>query len=510
MLEPKGQPEVTVNTTQDAPAEEVAQNGVAQGEITHSDMTHDDASQADASQAGAAENDPTQDGAAPRGELLQTTALIPAPTPKRVRPFRLFVLLLGLLAALYVYRTAIPPVPEPMLVQRGFSALPELQRPEGALLSVFEAARPAALQIEVRAEALALSSAPQGIGTGFFISPDGLVLTAYHVVDPTTGLTGRDVLEAVGPDRTRYGLELVGFDAYLDLAVLQADLAAGTEVPYLPLASYALEVGSEVVAIGNSRGEFLQGRVGEVRRLGVRAARADFADGTSELTASLAPGDSGGPVLNTAGEVVGVVSYIAISAAPPAGPRELPEGVLPDTGDLDGIVPEVERSPFLRLMPRVADTFASYAVPVSLENEVLAGLREGVQRDVPVIGFTLGVASVGQSYNPRTAPNAELGPRPGVVVGDVAEGGPADLAGLRDATEEQIYSETGTLEAIRPVADVVVAVDGERTPTYEALVGVLRRKEIGQTVEVSVQRGGELLVLPLELGGRRAVFNPNP
>lgn len=413
------------------------------------------------------------------------------------RLFRVFVLLLGLLAAAHLYRATPAPLSEPMLVQRGLSGLPDLERPEGELLEIFERSRPATLQVEIRPEALALSTAPQGIGTGFFISPDGLVLTAYHVVDPTSGLPGPDVLGALGPDGTRYSLELVGFDAYLDLAVLQADVGSRTEVPYLPLADRALEVGSRVVAIGNSRGEFLQGRVGEVRRLGVRAARADFADGTSELTASLAPGDSGGPVLNDEGEVVGVVSYIALSAG------------IPDMDELDGIVPDSERLPLLRLpQMQMTRTFASYAVPVSLQSEVLAGLREGVQRDVPVIGFTLGLPSVGQSYNPRTMPDAELGPRPGVVVRSVAPGGPADLAGLRDATEEQIYSNAGVLEAIRPVADVVVAVDGERTPTYDALVGVLRRKEIGQTVEVSVQRGDEVLVLPLELGGRRAVFNP--
>jgi serine protease Do len=444
-------------------------------------------------------------GAAERG---WAAPLQPPSTRRVLFGLRLLLLALLFIGALLVYRGAGPTPPAPLFVQRGLGALPEVERPEGELLRVFEAARPAALQIELRAEAHPVSGIPQGIGTGFFISPDGEVLTAYHVVDTTLSFARRGALEAVGPDGTRYGLELVGFDAYRDLAVLQADLesAGVTEVPSLPLARRALEVGSEVVAIGNSRGEFLAGRVGRVRRLDVRAARADFADGTSELTASLAPGDSGGPVLNRDGEVVGVVSYIAITAQPgrPPGLDTLPELELPE-GHPE-IAPERNRFPFLRLPQRqMTRAFASYAVPVSAESDLLAGLREGVQRDVPVIGFTLGVQGIGQSYDPRLFPDRVLGPRPGVVVGQVAPGSPAERAGLRSARQEEVYSD-GALQALRPVADVIVSVDGESTPTYDALTSVIRRRAIGQTVELDVQRGEERLLLPLELGARRAVF----
>jgi len=406
-------------------------------------------------------------------------------------PLRLSLLLLGLAVALYVYLAYVPSQKEPMWVQGAFPELPEVVTPQGELLEVFRRARPASLQIEVRSGDLAFHAFPQGIGTGFFISPDGLVLTAYHVVDPTTArLPGRERFVAVGPDETRYPLELVGFDAYLDLALLQAEVHG--EVPYLPLAGGPPEVGSEVLAIGNSRGEFLGGRVGEVTRLGVRALRAEFADDTVELTAALAPGDSGGPVLNARGEVVGVVSYISLT--PGFGNPDAPPGA-------EGFVP-----PFLRGL-RLSEGFASYAVPVSSDSEVVADLRAGAQRDVPVIGFEIGTRTVGPSYNPRDGRGLELGPRPGVVVGRVAPGGPAARAGLRSAVEEPVYDRTGALCAVRAVVDVIVAVDGERTPTVDALVRVLRGKEVGQQVEVRVQRGDTLQTLTLELGARRAVFS---
>ena len=95
------------------------------------------------------------------------------------------------------------------------------------------------------------------------------------------------------------------------LALLRA--VGAKHVPYLNVSPLEPVVGSGVVAIGNSRGDFLQGRAGEVRRLDVRAVQASFADGTFELTAALAPGDSGGPVVDEAGNAVGVVSYIAFT-----------------------------------------------------------------------------------------------------------------------------------------------------------------------------------------------------
>ncbi len=399
----------------------------------------------------------------------------------RFKPLR-FLLLLSLLATTLVFYEFYPsPPPEAALVQRRAPELPAVVPPTGALLDTFEKARPATLQIEIGSSLMTFSGTPLGVGTGFFISPDGLVLTAYHVIDAGANVPGEVTLSALSPGGKRYALELVGFDAYRDLALLKA--LDAEDVPYLEVSPGGPVVGSSVVAIGNSRGDFLQGRAGEVRRLNVAAVQASFADGTFELTAALAPGDSGGPVLDEAGRAVGVVSYIAFM------PRRTISA------------PRSGLFPLRELLPE-DDGYAAYAVPVVSNSEVLAALRAGEQRDVPVIGFVIGLPGL-ESYDPALPTGLELGPLPGVIVGRVAPNGPAAQAGLRDAVQRQVFGR----ESVQIIADVIVSVDGEPTPTSDALVGVLRRKQVGQTVELEVERGGRVVTLQLELGGKRAVFS---
>lgn len=382
---------------------------------------------------------------------------------------RLSLLLFALLLVVALWGRKVPewlPLPErSVVVQTNQAALPEVVPPSGALEAVFERARPATLRIEAR---LPGQPVPLGIGTGFFFSADGLVLTAFHVVDRSqieADWRARINYVGVGPDEREYPLELLGFDAYLDLAVLRA--AVDGAVPYLPLTQTDPSVDSEVLAIGNSRGDFLQGRVGRVTRLGVKSPRARFAEGTIELTAALSPGDSGGPVVNASGEAVGVVSFISFN----------PQVVDPP--------------PYLRGVIR--PSYASYAVPVAFRSEVLSGLVAGERHDIPVIGLSFGGAS---DYQPRRSA-VDLGRRPGAIVGGVQPGGPADAAGLRNAVVR-----AGELVS----ADVIVAVDDVPTPTSEALIEELYRKEVGQIVTVTVQRGSQTFKVRVTLGAKYQVF----
>jgi S1-C subfamily serine protease len=377
-----------------------------------------------------------------------------------------------------------PPQLEPQL-QLVQDRRPEIVQPTGRLLEVYQEARAASLRLEARCEGALGSRRVLGVGSGFYFTADGAVLTAYHVVDSAT--TARDCqvgYVGIDPDRNETPLTLVGFDAYLDLAVMRAEELEGS-VPFIPIAERLPKPGSAVVAIGNSGPDFIAARAGVVTRLGVRAGRADFADNTIELTNALAPGDSGGPVVNEDGEAVGVVSYISFN---PTGMRS-----------------DMPLPPFLVGVP-LPQEFAAYAVPVAAAPELVAGLSAGSQRDVPVIGFTW---QNGFDYDPRRA-DVDLGPRPGPIVGSVASGGPADRAGLRPYLVEPQFDDAGNRIGSLTSADVIVAVDGVATPTFASLLAEIRGKAIGQEVVLTVQRGPASYRLTLELASRRSVFAVAP
>ncbi|MBA2668577.1 MAG: serine protease [Trueperaceae bacterium] len=393
----------------------------------------------------------------------------------RVRRTRLRPLTFVLLALLVGVAWPFMREPRPQYLQVN-EGPPAVVGPTGVLSVAYELARPATLRIEVRCSGV-FARQVLGLGSGFFFDANGLVLTAYHVVDGPSGGCPEVRYVGVGPDRTEYPLELVGFDAYMDLAVLRATV--DVLVPFIPLGSRLPRPGTDVVAIGNSRGDFLAGRAGTVTRLGVRAARVEFAEDTIELTAALAPGDSGGPVVTARGEAVGVVSYISFNPS-----------------RMESAIP-----PFLLGVP-LPRNFASYAVPVEEGSLLVADLVAGGRRDVPVIGFSW---DAGYDYDPARA-DVDLGPRPGPIVWRVAPGGPAEAAGLRSLVSRPIVDADDRRVGSELEADVIVAIDGIATPTFADLLAQVRMKQIGQTIAVSVQRGAATFRLDLVLGARRNVF----
>ncbi len=359
------------------------------------------------------------------------------------------------------------------------SGPPPVIEASGRLLEVFEAARPATVRVESYCSAAPEGHAPVGIGTGFFIASDGTLLTAYHVVRATRLGSGCPVrYQARTVSDELFDLEMIAFDAVLDVAVMKADVPA--PVPWLALGSRLPSTGSEVLAIGNSRNDFLEDRVGTVLRRNVTASQVSFASGTVETTASLAPGDSGGPLLNSAGEVIGVVSYISFATGPAT--------------EEQGLIPRLIRSTFDR------PDYTSYAVPVLAGGELHSRLMAGVRRDIPVIGFQLQF-----DYDPGSS-GGLLGSSPGVVVGAVQNGGPGDLAGLRSYSRQPVQDSSGRTVGSSVRADVIVALNGFATPNFDELLALIYEYNVGDTVTLTVQRGFELTELSLVLAGRRDVF----
>ena len=316
----------------------------------------------------------------------------------------------------------------PSLQGQGRSASPA----SSALRKVYDKAVASAVRVNV---------GDSGIGSGFFMSADGLILTAAHVAlgEPGAKLT------VTTQDGQNLAAALVGYDEVRDLAVLKVQ---GTGFPALKLAASTPAVGAGVVAIGNSRGSFDGGRAGAVTALNV-SLDATFPSNMVQSSMPLAPGDSGGPVLNAQGEAVGVSTAIS------------------DRGG----------------------DFASYFVPVTASSALVRELVSGVKRGVPVLGISVADARQSTGQN-------------GVLVTAVSPGLGAAKAGLKGGTGREFRDASGAVQQDISGADIIVGVDGKAVSTPSALVTYLRGKQVGDTVALRILRGSQTLTLNVQLSAK--------
>lgn len=225
-----------------------------------------------------------------------------------------------------------------------------------------------------------------GNGAGIVLDPGGQVLTNFHVV------SGADVINVGVAGRT-YPAQLVGYDRRRDVAVLQLLGAGG--LPVAPIGdSRTLVEGEPVVALGNAQGSNapLTREVGTVTGFGRTVNAEDSLTGSKdeltgliEFAAPVIAGDSGGPVVNGAGQVVGITTAATVNF-------------------------------------RMGPGGKGFAIPINDAMAIANQIRSGAASDSVHIGppVLLGVGV-------RTAPTNG----PGVLVADVLRGGPADQAGLR-------------------------------------------------------------------------------
>ena len=313
----------------------------------------------------------------------------------------------------------------------------QVERGAGELSDIYDAAQSAAVRVETRGG---------GVGSGFFISADGQVMSAYHVV------RGGGGVRVVTSDGSRLPATVVGFDEFRDVALLQVE--ADEPRDFLPLETTTPTFGEDVLAIGNSRGQFNAPRSGRVTALG-QTLGASFPEDLIAMTVPLAPGDSGGPVLNAQGEVIGVVTAVSVSRA--------------------GI--------------------ASFAAPVFEQAAFVDELRAGLQRSVPFLGVSL------LPLTPEAVAELGFGEPGGLLVTGVVSGSGADAAGLREPVTEEAQGQNPEVRA----ADIITAVDGREVANFDDLVGYLRTLSIGDEVLLSLLREGEVLEVSVTLGSREAV-----
>ncbi|THF69385.1 serine protease [Deinococcus sp. Arct2-2] len=342
----------------------------------------------------------------------------------------------------------------------GSTPAPLTTAEKAALNALFTKSRAATLRIEQCPPTNCADS--DGVGTAFLISADGLALTAYHVVFQAKNLSAQTV------DKKRYAVEVIGYDDQSDLALLRVKVPKGT--PFLPLAASRPAVGDSALAIGNGGGAFLTSKTGRLTALDVAAERANFPAGTLELNAQLIPGDSGGPILNTKGEVTGVVSYISVQGQ--GGVRRI----------------------------------QSYAVPVTTNDARVAALKRGEKRDAPIIGIGIGgdlAALTDLSEREFAEANRilelDLGTTPGAFFTSVSAGSPAAKAGLQPLQ----YNEDGK----RVRGDIVTAVNGKRIVNFTEFQFAVRSYAPGDTVTLSVLRAGKTIEVKLVLIPRVTVQN---
>jgi S1-C subfamily serine protease len=361
-------------------------------------------------------------------------------------------------------RDVSPPVPTPsraliddthldpqLRSQRGATVTDSVARftPEEQVnISVYERVNRGVVNITTRAvsrEMLLMLEAPsEGAGSGSVLDTEGHILTNDHVIRGAA-----DVRVTLFNGET-YPAVLVGRDAANDVAVLDIDAPAKFLYPVTLGDSSDLRVGQRVFAIGNPFGlerTMTGGILSSVNRTLASPTGRDMKS-ILQIDAALNRGNSGGPLLNTRAELIGMNSAIAS-----------PSGAGENTG-------------------------VGFAIPVNTLKRMIPQLIEHGRVIRPVIGIT----HVYESDQ-------------GLVVINVVPGGPADRAGLQGFRVVRERRGAFVFESIdRSSADLIVAVDGKQVRTRDDLLDIVESRQPGDRVMVTVIRELRPVDVPVVLG----------
>ena len=310
------------------------------------------------------------------------------------------------------------------------------------------------------------SDGARGLGSGFVVSGSGEVVTNAHVVSSGEG---RRLRRARGvfvefSDGNQVPARIVGTDANSDVALLKISPAGLTLRP-LPLGSSAdLTVGAPVAAIGSPFGEPQSLSVGVISATNRTIdSLTNFAISDAIQTdAAINRGNSGGPLVNRSGEVVGINSQIRSTG-----------------GGGEGV---------------------GFAVPVDTVKRSLEQLRENGRVSYAYIG----VSSV--ALFPQLARRLDLPVTRGALIQEVSDDGPAKRAGLRGGTREQRFQ----AQEYRVGGDVITRVGGQRVAEESDLARSIGRRRPGETVDVEIYRDGRRRVISLKLAERPATVSTAP
>lgn len=291
-----------------------------------------------------------------------------------------------------------------------------------AVIAAAEQVSPSVVNIDVRNSRNASSA-----GSGFVFTPDGFILTNSHVIHDAKQI------RVVFPDGQQYGADPVGDDPETDLAVLR--ITAPRLIPVSWGDSQALKVGQLVIAIGNPYSFQCTVTAGVVSALGrsLRSKSGHLIDNVIQTDAALNPGNSGGPLVTSHGEVVGVNTAVILPA----------QGIC-------------------------------FAIAINTAKYVAGRLiKDGKIRR----GF-IGVAGQNVPLHRRLVRWHNLPVESGIFVVSVEAGSPAQKAGVREG-------------------DILIGYNDQTVPDIDALHRILTESRLGVRATLAVLRGTEKIALDI-------------
>ncbi len=295
-------------------------------------------------------------------------------------------------------------------------------------------------------------------GSGFVLDEDGEIVTNAHVVtDDSTGerKEAKNVYVEF-PDHSVVAAEIMGFDPFVDVALLKV---APHGLPLHPLElgdDRDLRVGQPVAAIGSPFGEQQSLSVGVVSATdrSVKSLTQFEIFGAIQTDASINPGNSGGPLLDAGARVVGINQQIETNS-----------------GANDGV---------------------GFAVPISAIERSVAQLREDGSAEYAYMGVS------SQALYPQLARKLGLDTTYGGLLSEVVPGGPAEKAGL-EGGEEKVRFQAGQYRA---GGDVILAIDGQKIVEENDLARLIAAHKPGEKVTLTVLHDNRQEKVELTLGER--------
>jgi len=294
-------------------------------------------------------------------------------------------------------------------------------------------------------------------GSGFVIDEDGYILTNAHVVD------GAKKTKVQFSDKKTADAKIVGVDTSTDVALLKVDPAKLDLRPLKLGDGKGISVGDPTVAIGNPFGldrTLTTGVVSALQRR-IKAPNGFAIDNVIQTDAAINPGNSGGPLIDAAGEVIGINSQIETAGG---------SGATPGTGGNVGI---------------------GFAVPIQTAKKLIPQLKADGSIERAYLGVTTISAREAMKLLKRPAVD-------GALIQTVQPESPAAKAGL-------VAGKPSTKAATRGLAvggDIIVSIDGKPTKTSSAVVTAVGAKKPGDVVTVTVLRDGKKKDLKVTLGDR--------